>query len=553
MAIFNHTYRLECDSSRIGDNGVTSIVDQTTGGPMVIRQGEDVEIQIALFRASVMVTKTNISNINAKLYAPIGYIAVEWSNTTAQINASLTVGSWKRGADYLTAFRLSAAQTSSLVAGRYRLAISALLNNSPIDSSVGTVVFLNNVFDIVVNLAGVPPATPPTPGPPAAYTKAESDALYAPVSIVSSVTTVGNDINTLETWLSYAPSAPILFVSAATAQAFTSPQKATARSNISAEQATVSHSATLAAAGSYTPDPLTYRRFVLTLTGNGTIANAASIANWTPGVTYEFQLTQDATGGRIITWGFLYLSPTGAIINPQPNAVTRLLARSDGTNVHLWDQAPAEPPGLPTLWIHAGKRTAAAATFTLVTEVVSGLNVSQTGGPIGHVSLNGRAAFNMLGAQDLFYTSVRAAAAGAGCTIAVVFDSTSSAAIQFLCRMPSVGAEVAYNSANGLYIAGIGASAGNRTAIAFTPASAARWVFIGTIKGDGTAMVLDAQGYAAIGTSTAATPAVGVEHIGCNAGANFWNGRIMQAQVFHYALPWASMVALRRQLLAELG
>lgn len=549
MSAYRHTFRLECDSARVGD-----AIDQTTGAAMTPKRGETIEFAIALLSSGVLIPKSNISSITANIVSAAGTVLATWTNSGTNLNDSLTIGAWRRGSDYMTAFVLSAADSLALTAARYTFQVSAVLNSVP-SGSTGTVVFANAAFDLAAAPAGSAPASPPTPGPPTAYTKAESDARYAFIADVAAIPTLTSDVTDLQGFVDIDASTP-KFVRAGVAQTLSTGEKLQARTNIGGEIAAASVSASLAAAATHTPTPAVYRRFVITLTGAATIANAATFGDWVPGLIYEILIIQDATGGRVLTWGNLYTFPTYAAVNPEPSSTSRFFARSDGTNVRVWEAEPVALPA-PDMLVHAARSTTINGTpvFSTWYEFVNRLTGAATG-TLAATNLSGRPALSCTGGQDVHFTGPRVGFATAGCTVAGVFDSSSSASPQFIAKMPMIGVEVAYNSANGLYIAAIGASSGNRVALAFTPATSTRTIFIGTIRasGSGGGMALNnAGGIVYNSAGSMATPALGTEYFGSNAAADFWNGKLNQVMAFTRALSWAEMLAVRRALSAEIG
>jgi hypothetical protein len=176
------------------------------------------------------------------------------------------------------------------------------------------------------------------------------------------------------------------------------------------------------------------------------------------------------------------------------------------------------------------------------------------GGTATYTTINSRAAVDLTGALHYTFTPLRLQSTSAGISVAVVFDSRGGATTQFLTRCVCHGIEVAYVSTSGLYIAGVGASSGNRCALPFTPAGATPKIFIGTILGTGGGVALNETGqYAYSATVAQSTPTAGTDYIGSNAGANYWTGRFSRLAIFTRALSWAEMIALRRAISLEMG
>lgn len=549
MSLYRRTYRLECESANIG-----AIKDLTTGTNPSPRRGEDSEFLIALFSGGAMIPRANISSVTAKIVDSAGAALVEWTNAGAALNGSLTVGAWRRGSDHLASFILNATDSTALAAGAYRLVVTAALVSVPSGSS-GTVVFANAAFDLVNPPAGTLPSSPPTPGPATSYTKAESDAKYALLITATNLTALDTAHTETRAFVDYGAGGTPKFIRAGMAMSLSDAEKAQARSNILALADVGSTSATLAGGATHTPTPAAFNRFVLSLTGNATLANATTFADWRTGRTYEILIIQDATGGRILTWGSSYIFPTGAAVNPLPSAISRFFAQSDGTNIRITEAEPTEAPS-PDILVSASRGTTIDSTPNITgwTERASGVTITRTG-TIQFFSMNGRPAAAFTGSQQLNFATQRVAWATGGCAVAIAFDSRAGGSPQFLVRSSGCGVAVAYNSASGLYLAGLGADSGNRVALPFTPNESTVKIFIASMRGSlngGGGMALDQSGAITYNSSGAQnTGAIGTEYFGANNGAEFWNGRIAQVQMFQRALTWPEMIALRRGLTAE--
>lgn len=89
---------------------------------------------------------------------------------------------------------------------------------------------------------------------------------------------------------------------------------------ISAATATVATPFALTDGATITPDG-THDNYTLTLTGNHTMLNPTVL---TPGQNSTFQITQDGTGGRTLTWGgdFAWMSGAPPLLNSAASAVT---------------------------------------------------------------------------------------------------------------------------------------------------------------------------------------------------------------------------------------
>ncbi len=117
-------------------------------------------------------------------------------------------------------------------------------------------------------------------------------------------------------------------------------------------------------ASTYTPDPFKGRTFSLTLTGNINIANPALPGTNTGaglylmgGMEVTLILTQDATGGRTVTWGNAYVL-NGLQVSVAANAITTARFVYNGTS-----------------WIQTGTSASAAtggASLLPAANVISG-------------------------------------------------------------------------------------------------------------------------------------------------------------------------------------
>jgi Right handed beta helix region len=85
-------------------------------------------------------------------------------------------------------------------------------------------------------------------------------------------------------------------------------------------------------AASFTPDPTAGNSIAITLTAAITI-NAPTAGTYWPGARLKFVLTQDATGGRTITWNAVYKTPPAATTTASTNTIA--VYEYDGTNWRL--------------------------------------------------------------------------------------------------------------------------------------------------------------------------------------------------------------------------
>jgi hypothetical protein len=555
MSVYRKTYRLQCDSSKIDQ-----VVDQTTGARPSITINEDLEFQIALFTNGVLIPKSNISTITVTLFNTSFGVVVQWMQFTANLS-ELNVGSWTRGVGFTTAVILTAGQTLSIGTTPLRLVVSGNLNSVPLGSS-GKVNFASIMVDIKSAVDGTTPATPPTPGPPTAWTKAESDARFAVKATETGANDTADYLTDISEWLEYTPGVPIKFVSAGGVQTFTGAEKIQARANIGAALLQTTDVQTLAAGATYVPTPQVHSRFQLTLNGNATFANAAAFPEWTPGKYYEFMITQDATGSRTLSWGNLYIFPTHVAIDPQPNSITTLFGRWEGSYIRIWEAEPKDIP-FPDVMVHAGRGTGiASGNYNPWLEIISNDSIGTfIGGASAGIfpvagGLNGRPAANFPGNAWMRYPGTHPPATqAAGCTVAVVFSSSGVGTPQFLARLARFGIEVKFDTGN-LHISAFDAAAPNRVALPFSQGSATTpKLFIGTIRGSGLGggMALNELGIRTfVPSATMSTPASGGwEYLMGNANVATWTGYLNQILIFGRALTWSEMVAVRRALFAE--
>ena len=91
-------------------------------------------------------------------------------------------------------------------------------------------------------------------------------------------------------------------------------------------------SVALTSAASVTTDASTGNNFTVTLAVSATLADPTNLA---AGASYAWTIRQDATGGRLLTYGTAFKWPGGTVptLSTAPNAVDLVTAISDGTSL----------------------------------------------------------------------------------------------------------------------------------------------------------------------------------------------------------------------------
>lgn len=99
----------------------------------------------------------------------------------------------------------------------------------------------------------------------------------------------------------------------------------------------------LVEAATISVDGATNDVFKITLTGNRAVGNPVNLI---PGKLYTFQIKQDATGGRTLTWGdkYIFSSGTPVSISTEATKTTVLLFSSDGTSLYNVGTALSQVP-----------------------------------------------------------------------------------------------------------------------------------------------------------------------------------------------------------------
>ena len=89
----------------------------------------------------------------------------------------------------------------------------------------------------------------------------------------------------------------------------------------------------LTSAASVTTDASTGNNFTVTLGISATLANPTNLA---AGASYAWTIRQDATGGRLLTYGTAFKWPGGTVptLSTAANAIDLITAISDGTNLY---------------------------------------------------------------------------------------------------------------------------------------------------------------------------------------------------------------------------
>lgn len=129
MSLSVFPIRILCDAA--GETSAPSVVDVQTGNEPNLRQGADVEIDIALAENDVVLTGiSNVASVTLSILSAVGgSVLLTQTINSGALNAALTPANWANGTDQHAAFKFTATQTASLglVAGQASLPFWLLL------------------------------------------------------------------------------------------------------------------------------------------------------------------------------------------------------------------------------------------------------------------------------------------------------------------------------------------------------------------------------------------------------------------------------------------
>jgi len=175
--------RIECEQrTRAGG----TLTDQRTGKQAWFYRGEDIVLEICIFAAGRMIPASELTNAIVNIYNSSGTAMItQVTVVQASMNGALTASQWRQGTAFLVGVAINAASTSVIPAGMMTLEIKG--------TSAGAVSIYASGTIEAVTLASLTTGSAPTPSPPTAYTKAESDALYNPTvaKVANAITATG--------------------------------------------------------------------------------------------------------------------------------------------------------------------------------------------------------------------------------------------------------------------------------------------------------------------------------------------------------------------------
>lgn len=545
--------RIELEAASLGK--LKDLYTETE--PQLIR-GNDYALQLCLFSNGVMLQRADTSTVVAKIFDSGGTLRHTFNASTGNLNASITPAQWRNGSAYFLAVSLSDTLTASLTAGRYRMTVTANLSDG------SAVLYGDGYFDLASNPSVTTPASPPTP-PEDYYTKAEIDAAFAVKSVESAVDDLVEVQDDLVAYTDMPSGGGVTgaFVKYDAPQTLSDTEKGYVRGSIGAAAADSKQTATLTSgSATFTPLPIVNTSFALTVQNDFTIANAAAIGNWRKGFSYYLTITQDATGGRKVTWGNLYTFPDAAVVNPIASSVTRLRLTSDGTNVRVTTATPLQAPD-PILDFRAcneAKMTRASASdtadCTAWADSVSGFSVvkyvSGNAPSSKRSGLTTRHSVEFDGTEFLYNsTAPFYPIASVGMAVAVALKSLGTGATQNIAYSALTGWRLTYASGS-LYL---GSSAAG-ISVPMTANAGTLKIAVLVIKAGSGGFAIDDNGLTYIGSPTFATPTGGTSGllIGTNdSNTDYFSGALGDLQIWNRELSFAEAQAAFTRLKAQYG
>ncbi len=498
--------------------------DEFTGKmPFALTDSQDVRIDLAMFRAGVLVATGEAFTV--ELINAAGTIAV----SGAGLAQAVTLDQWKINGSPQVAF---AWNTGTLPAGIYTLRVASTDTGS-------NAIFLNAPFEIRALTPVVGTST--TPSPPTAYTQAEANDLFFSK----------DDGETLEADFAALSTATIVRTSS---QTFDATAKATARANIGA-----------AGAGSHADlsaemNPATTQAWRHTLTANTTLTASA----WQLGIAYSVALLQDATGNRTVTWPATVVPTLDAVVNPAPSTLSEFqLVTQRGASSAIVCLKPLSRPDVPApIYAYNPGNLARLGTSPAVwTDPVSGLVSTQsisgdrptyTSAGIGgkRTAVFGGTKNFTLGATAT--TAALDVSSTAGTTVACVWDYTSNGTgEQFILSLGSLGLALRLTSGGNLAFGGdspvtVACAKDTTPAVCVASWESGQPILILLRKGG--------QTYAAYAAAAAASASktewvAGREY----NGTSHFQGRIGRLEIYDHALQFQQMARLLEKLALEFG
>lgn len=160
--------RIEAEQrSRRGDY----ITDMRAGQTAFIHRGEDLIVELAVFAAGRMLTKSEITTLTLKFYNASNTLLLETIVANSDLNPAMTAAQWRNGTAAFARLNIIGTDTATFPAGYFTMEVWAN------EGGLGNDMFLGGLIE-GVTVTNLIPSVPVTPGPATSYTKAESDALY---------------------------------------------------------------------------------------------------------------------------------------------------------------------------------------------------------------------------------------------------------------------------------------------------------------------------------------------------------------------------------------
>lgn len=172
--------RIECEQ-RARAGGI--LTDLRTGKQAYFYRGEAVLVELSLFANGALVPKADISNIKVR-WRSGETIFSETVIPGAALSPAITAQQWRQGVATVAGITYSAEATGNLPAGMLTLEVLATVG-------AGEAIFTSGTIEAVTS-PGLITGTPPTPGPPTAYTKAQTDAALAAITANAFGLSAGN-------------------------------------------------------------------------------------------------------------------------------------------------------------------------------------------------------------------------------------------------------------------------------------------------------------------------------------------------------------------------
>lgn len=535
--------RIECEQ-RTRAGGV--LKDLRTGQQACFNRGEAIVLELGIFANGRMLQRAEITSLKVR-WLNAGTLLSETVVSSASLSASLVVAQWRQGNAALALVTFDDTATGDLPAGFLTLEVK-------VTTAEGESIFASGTVE-AITLPGLTTGTPPTPGPPTSYTKAESDAQYEPIGTGS-----GNadDIDALETFLDYAGETESGLHLRAVTQSFTTAEKLVARTNIGAliggglqtitgAPFSVDMDTGLTVTGpTTTPRGDTGACCVVTPDANTEIN--LRIPALPIGVPHMLQIQQ----GFVVHWTSAYTFPTNEITcgassgdfakkswHPETGeGYEKFELVYDGTTTHVrrWRHT-ARPDSIIDFDFN---RPFTSGSISTIADRDTGANTTGfygTGGTYGTLTGSGLGAGVF--SAGAFHYAVPAIPYAQGYAIAIVFEASSGSADQILFSLPSLGVEATMQTSGSAAIRfkpiGSSATAGLKVSDDFSVPVAA---VIVVKAGSAGAFVLTTSDLSGgnTGSFTPAATSGTTGYWGGNASGNYLSCKIARFRIIPVAL-----------------